>query len=184
VVQLDREQEAGMLIAEGRWEATLDDLERIEIRIAGPQDAGAVGRFIEGLSEDSRWLRYHSPVPIVRPWMIDTIVANDHEQREALIALHDGRVVGLAEWGREEPGATTADVAIVVDEAFRRRGVARELVRHLTANAREHGISELLASVLSVNRPTINLIQHLAPTRSATFDGPVVEMRIPITQTG
>lgn len=153
---------------------------QIDIRVAGPQDTDDVRSFIEGLSESSRWLRYHSPVPIVRPWMIDAIVCNDHEQREALVATHDGHIVGLAEWGRERPDAATADVAIVVDEAYRRRGVASKLLRHLGTNAWEHGIEEFVASVLSVNRPTIELIRHVAPARTTTFDGSTVEVRIPL----
>jgi GNAT superfamily N-acetyltransferase len=172
-----------MQITEGRWEAPLRDGARIEIRTAAPSDADEVRAFFEGLSEDARWLRYHSPTPVIRPWMVDAVVRTDHVSREALLALYDGRVIGIAEWGRPAPGATDAHVAIVVDDAFRRRGVARELMRHLAANGRAHGITEFAASVLSVNRPTMSLIQHVAPTRNTTFDGPTIEVRIPLEVT-
>ena len=113
--------------------------------------------------------------------MIDAVVQTDHVRREALLALHDGRVVGVAEWGRVIPESTDAHCAIVVDDRFRRRGVARELMRHLAASGRDRGIAEFTASVLSVNRPTMSLIQNVAPDRTTTFDGPVVEVRIPLT---
>jgi GNAT superfamily N-acetyltransferase len=153
----------------------------MQIRPAEPRDAQIVRTFLEGLSEDSRWLRYHSPAPIVRSWMVDSVVCNDHTQREALLALHGDRVVGIAEWGREAPGAKEAHVAIVVDDSFRRRGVARELMGHLAANGLAHGVESFAASVLSVNRPTMALIQRVAPRRTTTFDGPVVEVRIPLS---
>lgn len=101
----------------------------LEIRPATPSDAQEVRAFLEGLSEDSRWLRYHSPVPIVRGWMVDAVVNSDHETREALLAIDGGRVLGVAEWGIDNSQAGTAHVAVVVDEAFRRRGVARELTQ-------------------------------------------------------
>ncbi len=170
----------GMQIAEGRWETPLRTGERIEIRAAAPADADDVRGFFEGLSEDARWLRYHSPTPIIRTWMVDAVVRTDHQRREALLALHGGRVVGIAEWGREAPDASDAHIAIVVDDTFRRRGVARELMRHLAANGRQHGIREFAASVLSVNRPTMSLIQHIAPDRTTSFDGPTIEVRIPL----
>lgn len=154
---------------------------QIEIRRAAPEDAADVRAFFEGLSDDTRWLRYHSPMPIVRGWMVDAVVCNDHESREALLALREGRVIGVAEWGRESPGASVAHTAVVVDDAFRRRGVAAELMRHLAADARSHGIEAFEASVLSVNRPTIGLIDHVAPLRSTSFDGPVLQVTIPLS---
>lgn len=153
----------------------------LEIRPATPSDAQKVRAFLEGLSEDSRWLRYHSPVPIVRGWMVDAVVNSDHETREALLAIDGGRVLGVAEWGIDNSQAGTAHVAVVVDEAFRRRGVARELTEYLVANAREHGIGEFVARVLSLNRPTMGLIQRVAPQRQTRFDGPTVEVRIPLS---
>ena len=163
-----------------RWQAETTTGERFEIRAACPHDADAVREFLEHLSEDSRWLRYHSPAPVVRSWMVDAVVGLDHVLREALLAVYNGRVIGVAEWGRVEPDAGTAHVAIVVDDAFRRRGIARELMRHLAASASAHGIDAFEASVLSVNRPTIGLVQKIAPERTTRFDGPVVEMRIPL----
>jgi GNAT superfamily N-acetyltransferase len=173
----------GMNCPQDRWETRLGSGEQIEIRVACPQDAGAVRKFLENLSEDSRWLRYHSPAPIVHSWMVDAVVGLDHQLREALLAIHDGRVVGVAEWGRVSADEQTAHIAIVVDDGFRRRGVARELLRHLAANGRAHGIDAFAASVLSVNRATMSLIQDVAPQRDTHFDGPVVEVTIPLGAT-
>jgi ribosomal protein S18 acetylase RimI-like enzyme len=157
--------------------------EPFEIKAACPDDARAVREFLEHLSDDTRWLRYHSPVPIVRSWMVDAVVGLDHDVREALLAIYEGRVIGVAEWGRVAPDADSAHVAIVVDDDFRRRGIAGELMRHLAAAGRAHGIEAFEASVLSVNRPTIGLVQKIAPERSTRFDGPVVEVVIPLQAT-
>jgi GNAT superfamily N-acetyltransferase len=154
--------------------------EPVTIRAARPEDAAAVKRFLEGLSEESRLLRYHSPVPIVRWWMVEAVTAADHDQREALLALQDDRVVGLAEWGREPEADARAHVAIVVDDGVRRRGIAQALTRRLSAIARQHGIGEFVATVMTVNRPVLGLIDHVAPVRSSRFDGEAVEVVIPL----
>ena len=164
-----------------RWEDVLPGGEQLVIRAACEQDAAAVREFLESLSEDSRWLRYHSPAPVIRSWMIDAVARADHDHREALLALVDGEIVGLAEWGRVQPDDPTADVGVVVDERHRRRGIARELMRHLAASGRAHGLEAFTASVLSVNRPTIAMVQDVAPVRTLSFDGPTVEVRIPLS---
>jgi acetyltransferase len=155
----------------------------LDIRPAAPDDAEAVRGFLEHLSDDTRWLRYHSPEPIIRPWMVEAVVASDHERRESLLALHDGHIVGVAEWGRVEPTDDVADIAVVVDDDFRRKGVAKALLRELTRSGREHGIERFAASVLSVNRPTIAMLQRIAPARETTFEGPTLQVLIPLAPT-
>ena len=164
-----------------RWEDVLPGGAQLVIRPACEHDAVHVRAFLESLSEDSRWLRYHSPAPVIRSWMVDAVSGADHENRESLLAIVDGRIVGLAEWGRMHPGDPTADVGVVVDERLRRRGIARELMRHLAASGRARGVETFTASVLSVNRPTIAMVQDVAPQRTLTFDGPTVEVQIPLS---
>ncbi len=164
-----------------RWEDVLSGGEHLVIRPACAPDADRVEAFLESLSDASRWLRYHSPAPIIRSWMVDAIAGADHDNREALLAIVDGEIVGLAEWGRASAGDPTADVGVVVDERLRRRGIARELMRHLAASGRARGIETFTASVLSVNRPTIAMVQDVAPQRTITFDGPTVAVEIPLS---
>lgn len=155
--------------------------EQLTVRAAIPEDGPSVCAFLEGLSAESRLLRYHSPVPVVRWWMVEAVTAADHDQREALLAILDGRVVGVAEWGREPEVDGRAHVAIAVDENVRRRGIARALMRRLGAEAQRHGITDFVATVMTVNQPTFGLIERLAPVRTSRFDGDAVEVVIPLT---
>jgi ribosomal protein S18 acetylase RimI-like enzyme len=155
----------------------------LEIRHAKPGDAAEVRSFLERLSPDSRWLRYHSAAPKIRSWMVDAVVDGDGRRHDALIATVEGRVVGVAEWGKVRPEDAVADVGIVVDECCRRRGIARALLGRLTADANEHGIEAFHASVLSENRPTISLVQRVAPERDVSFEGQTVEVLVPLRAT-
>jgi ribosomal protein S18 acetylase RimI-like enzyme len=164
-----------------RWEKILPSGEQLTIRAACDDDGEDVRAFLESLSPDSRWLRYHSPAPIIRSWMVQAVTDADHQNREALVAIVDGRIVGLAEWGRFGADQSIADVGVVVDDRMRRRGIGRELLRHLAASGRAHGLEAFSASVLSVNRPTIALVQDVAPQRTLSFDGPTVAVHIPLS---
>ncbi len=168
---MHRFSESQVKLSTGEW---------VTIRAVRPEDAPAVRAFLEGLSEESRLLRYHSPVPVVRWWMVEAVTASDHDQREALIALLGDRVVGVAEWGREPDAHERAHVAISVDEGLRRRGLAQILTRRLAAIARQHGLEEFVATVMTVNRPVFGLLDRVAPVLSRRFEDGAVEVVIPL----
>ena len=152
----------------------------IEIRQATAADEPEVRRFFEELSTESRWKRYHSAAPRVMPWMVEPVVHPDHLTHDALIALNDGRVVGIAEWGRNEPTADTADMAIVVSEDCRRHGIAKTLVRELGRSAYRQGIATFSGSILTLNRASVALLRNVAPTSTTSFDGATIEFRAPL----
>lgn len=152
-----------------------------EIRSATPGDEPRVREFLEGLSRDSRWNRYHAAVPRIRSWMVNSVVGADHVRHEALLAISDGRVVGVAEWGRtvDEDGA--ADIAVVVSEDCRRHGVARKLMRRLARRARVEGIETFTGTILSMNTATVALVKNVAPVRTFSFEGGTIEVRVPLS---
>lgn len=152
----------------------------VQIDPADARDAAEIAAFLEGLSPEARWMRYHSPVPIVRKWMVRAVADVDHDVREALLARVDGRIVGVAEWGREQEAPSRAHLAVVVDEAYRRRGIASALITRLTALARAHGITDFVATVMTVNGPALALVERLAPQRAVRWDGAALEMQIPV----
>ncbi|HYZ91887.1 MAG TPA: GNAT family N-acetyltransferase [Actinomycetota bacterium] len=156
--------------------------EHLTIRPARREDSASVTAFFEGLSSEARLLRYHSPVPIVRWWMVEAVTGTDHDRREALLAFLDGDVVGVAEWGRDPDDHDRAHVAIVVDDHVRRRGIARELMKRLTVVARVHGIRDFVATVMTINKPVFGLIERMAPVRTSNFDGDAVEVVIPLAR--
>jgi GNAT superfamily N-acetyltransferase len=156
------------------------DRNALTIRRTEPADEAAVRGFLEALSVDSRWKRYHNAVPRVMPWMIDPVVRPDHVTHEALVACRGDTIVAIAEWGRTAPDATTADMAVVVSEGCRRHGIARALIRRLARNARAQGIESFSGSILSVNRASMALLFDLGRNVSTKLDGGTVEFSVPL----
>ena len=119
--------------------------------------------------------RYFSEMSRMPTEMAQRFVTLDYHDDMALVALvADGgaeRIVAVARYHRN-PATHWAEIAVVVMEAYRRRGLAGFLLRHLTRVAAEQGIIGFEATVLPENRAMLNLLLQLArPTESRTENG-------------
>ena len=121
----------------------LDDRERV---------AAAVGQ----LDRESIYTRLFSHRKLTEAGLNRLMsVDPDHEvallvtvaEGSAEIAIASGRYIA----GEMRDGKRSAEVAFVVEEDYQGRGIAGRLLKHLAAIARERGINELEADVLSEN---------------------------------
>ena len=85
-----------------------------------------------------------------------------------LVALEDGAPVGFVlayELQRRHGHAVTLCIyEIGVDEGFRRRGIARRLLRELEALARERGVAEAFVLTDADNAPAMRLYEAAGGT--------------------
>jgi GNAT superfamily N-acetyltransferase len=67
--------------------------------------------------------------PIRRPDQArpDLLPNVDHRNREAIVALDRGEVVGVARYGREA-GSEGAEMAVIVADAWQRQGIASRML--------------------------------------------------------
>ena len=70
-----------------------------------------------------------------------------------------------------DPATRWAEVAVVVQENFRRRGIADFLLRHLVAIAKEQGIVGFTADTLADNQAMLATFQKIAPATIESKDG-------------
>ncbi len=87
----------------------------------------------------------------------------DHDRHEAIGALDPdtGAGVGIARFVRERAGATTAEAAVAVADAWQGRGLGGVLLDRLAERAREVGVTEFNASLLATNRAMLALFGRL-----------------------
>lgn len=124
----------------------------------------------EGLSEESRFLRFLTPMPRLPLSMLRALAEVDDERHVALVAHSvgdDAGPVGIGRWalmpGRQSgPGAAgrVAEVSLAVVDAWQRRGVGRRLLRHLQRRAFAAGVTHLTGTVLLENHAIIGLLRH------------------------
>jgi RimJ/RimL family protein N-acetyltransferase len=163
----------------------LRDGTTLRLRPPGPDDADAVLRFFEGLSEQSLYLRFHG-LPALRPALVEPFVAPDWAATGALVGelAEDGssRVVALASYARlRDPSA--AEVAFAVDDALQGRGVGTRLLEQLAVRAREEGVERFVAEVMSENRPMLRVFEDAGFELTRELAGGTLEVEFPIAPT-
>ncbi|MEA2469170.1 MAG: hypothetical protein QOE38_168 [Thermoleophilaceae bacterium] len=133
----------------------------------------------ERLSPESRYRRFFSPVAHLSSRQLDYLTHVDHRDHEALVAVADGELVGVARYVRTQPGV--AEPAIVVIDDWQGRGLAGQMLDALADRARAEGVERFVAPVLAENRPAIGLFERLAEGGATLrHDGREVELTIPL----
>ncbi|ADP82001.1 GCN5-related N-acetyltransferase [Pseudofrankia inefficax] len=135
------------------------------IRELRPDDGTILDEVFAGLSERSRYLRFHSPLHRLSDRFRATLLDVDGRDRLALVALvctPDGpRPVGIVRLSRTGPG--DADIAIAVADAMHRQGVGRQLLTALGDRAAELGLTRLTAEILPENTAAAALFRAVFP---------------------
>jgi acetyltransferase len=129
----------------------------VSIRPLRLQDAGAFRAFVERLSPESRYERFQYVVKEVSPALLRLLVEADPRTHVALVALHQGEVVGEARYVRDGDGA---EFALAVADGWRRRGVGKRLLQALIASARRDGLKRLDGEVLAWNQAMLGFVEQ------------------------
>jgi GNAT superfamily N-acetyltransferase len=131
------------------------------------------------MSQRTRWLRFHSPISRFSAAQLRLLTEVDHHDRSVLLAeveVRQGRwqPVGFAQYARTAPDR--AEAAIVLEDAWQRRGIGRTLALRLAEVARAAGITAFTSEVLSENRRTLDFVRALAPRTDGRLLGITVEL--------
>lgn len=136
----------------------------VTIRTMQPADRDIEHRFVRELSEQSRYYRFHSALKELSPYMLERFTHVNYPDEMAIIATvpesEGERQIGVARYARM-PGSHTAEIAIVVADAWQGRGVGTRLLLNLRQLATEAGIRHVEASVLPDNRRMLGLAREL-----------------------
>jgi acetyltransferase len=149
---------------------TLRDGTKLALRPIRPEDAELERRFIDGLSEESRYFRFFYRLHELTPAMLGRFTQVDYDRELALLALapDPGSAGGVAMVGIARYIANldheSAEFAVVIADAWQRRGVASRLMQALIASARRKGLTRLVGTVLRANTNMIRFTQSLGFT--------------------
>lgn len=155
---------------------------RYHVRPIRPEDGPALVEFHRGLSPRSVYLRFFSAHPTLSEAEVARFTAVDYQDRLALVATVDDRLIAVARYDRT-PGAAEAEVAFVVDDAYQHHGVGSELLDELADAALANGVTTFRAETLAENKTMIDVFHHAGfPVTSSIAFG-TVTLRFPITPT-
>lgn len=145
-------------------EHQLKDGQRVKIRAIRPDDKAALSALFDRLSPETIYYRFHGAKKQLSRRELTYLTELDFHDRAALVALlgeeAEERIVGVARYaiGPDSP-RYRAEIALTVEDAEQGRGIGTLLLEHLNRLAREEGIEELEAFILSDNHGMIRLLE-------------------------
>ncbi|MEZ0066282.1 GNAT superfamily N-acetyltransferase [Streptacidiphilus sp. MAP12-20] len=142
-----------MLTLPGRQNQAVTE---IAVRRAEPRDRAAALAMHERCGAQTLRQRYHGPVGDADRYL-GHLLDPRHGQTLA-VETEDGRIVALAHllWDDE-----TAEIAVLVEDAWQRRGIGGALVRRLTELARQAGVGSVYAVTTAANTGMIATLRTL-----------------------
>ena len=152
----------------------------VTTRPVRPDDGPLFCRLWDRLSPETVYRRFHAPLRSP-PADAHRLVDVDHVLREALVAVVGGEVVGVARYDRSPADPATADVAVVVEDAWQGVGVGRQLLTELTQLAARRGVRTLHADVQADNDRVVALVRRLLPGAVLTPAHGVYAVQSPLT---
>jgi RimJ/RimL family protein N-acetyltransferase len=145
-------------------------------------DVEALRRLFYRLSPETVYLRFFQPIHEPSTTQLQHLADVDHERREAIVAVDGDEIIGVARYDRLTDDPTSAEVAIVIEDAWQGRGLGLLLLRELTSVAVRHGVVAFTGSVLGENRRMLLLAKSLNKSASWNFDHGEWELSIPLTR--
>jgi acetyltransferase len=135
----------------------LPDGAEVTVRPIRPEDAELETEFVQALSPDSRYYRFFYQLNELSPAMLARFTQVDYDREMALVAVADVAhphghpvFVGVARY-IANPDGESAEFAVVVADAWQKRGVARALMARLVASATRRGFARLEGTILRAN---------------------------------
>jgi AcrR family transcriptional regulator/GNAT superfamily N-acetyltransferase len=150
------------------------------IRLARPEDSDAVAAMHERCSEQTLYRRYLTGVGTWRDVSLRRL-SGGHRGATLVAMSEEGAIVGL---GHVFPDSTTdghaAEIAVIVEDAYQRRGIGTRLVRHMLELAERLGFDEVVGTVLAQNDEMLRVLDATRLAWERHVEEGVLTLRAPL----
>lgn len=161
-------------------EVVLSDGESVLIRPLVPDDAESLRAFHRRQSPESIYRRYFTPKPDLSAQMARRFTSLDADNRAALGVLSGEELIGWASYERWT-GRDDAEVAFMVDDAHRGKGIATLLLEHLAAIARSRRITRFTAETLAENEAMLSVFKKAGWPLQQRYESGVFDIDFDLT---
>ena len=137
-----------------------------------PADGPAIEAMYARCSFESRYARFLAPLAAIPGrHLAQILVPGPAEEAWVAVRRDDpGTVLALGSWARD---GTDAELALIVEDSWQRRGIGSKLVRILGERASNAGVCRLTASVLTESRHVFRMLRSVLGPLSTRVDGHV-----------
>jgi acetyltransferase len=160
---------------EGTW--TLADGERVTLRHIAPADAAREQAFVKELSPESSYLRFHGTIKELSKKDLKKFTEPDSRNAVALIVLRTGETgeeqIGVGRYVIDPDGAN-CKFAIVVADAWQKRGIGTRLMNALIKHLQASGVKQISGLVLKRNTVMLKFVKQLGFEETNIPDDPSI----------
>jgi GNAT superfamily N-acetyltransferase len=137
---------------------SMRDGRRVLLRPVRTEDANRLVRLCDRLSEESSRFRFFRAGRRLTPREALGVVTVDREHNEAVVAVDGDEVVA---WGsfNQLGNDPSAEITLLVDDAYQGVGLGREVLERLIEAARERHYVMLLAELMPDNDRMLQLLE-------------------------
>jgi acetyl coenzyme A synthetase (ADP forming)-like protein len=139
------------------------------LRQADEQDVKGLLRFLQSLSQQSLYYRFHGRARLTEA-RIRTLIGADGSPALTLVAESGGHIVAFASYYRDGHSPNRAEVAFAVSDAVQGHGIGTRLLEQLAKCAREAGIQTFDAYVLGDNRQMLEVFRNSGFTETVGIE--------------
>jgi acyl-CoA synthetase (NDP forming)/GNAT superfamily N-acetyltransferase len=159
----------------------LRDGRTAHIRPVTPDDKELLVEFYARVSDESKYYRFFSPMPVLSERDVHRFTEVDYTDRVAFVLTLRGRMIAIGRYDVVTPGE--AEVAFLVEDAYQGRGIGQLLLEHLAQAARERGIAKFIAEVLPDNHRMIQTFRDAGYKVASGYEDGVISLEFPIEVT-
>jgi N-acetylglutamate synthase-like GNAT family acetyltransferase len=160
----------------------LRDGEIARIRSVRESDAGALRTMYDGVSEDTLYLRFFIVSKLVVTREIAALTRHTDDQHGSLVAEIGGRIVGVATFERQQADPTLAEIAFLVSDDYRGRGLGTLLLAHLAVVASSLGVERFFAETLPTNARMLHVFADSGFPLTTTCTQHMVRLEFPLAR--
>ena len=151
------------------------------IRQLRAEDRSALEAFPDRVSPETARTRFHAPMKMLTPPTLDLLLGLEPGCREAVVAVDENGIAGVARFARDvcgDPASGIAEIAVIVADDRQRGGLA------LAGLARAAGIETFRATMQEDNDGARRFVGRLAPGSPERFVRNTVVAELPVASIG
>lgn len=157
----------------------LSDGTELTVRPVRPEDEGMLVAFHKTLSETSVRQRYLAPLKLDQRTMHERLIRvcfSDYDRDIVLVVEHapaggDAEIVAVGRLSRRSASANDAEFALLIADAWQRRGLGTELLRRIVDVARAERVPRVRATILRDNFGMLRVASKLGFSVETAPDG-------------
>lgn len=161
----------------------LADNTRATIRAIRPGDAPHIQAFVSRLSPESSYYRFLTTITALSNAEAARLANVDYVDRMALVATVLGEagelIIAVARYARSATQPDRAEFAVVVEDQYQKQGLARMMLKHIAAYARQHGIRAFTGTINGGNLRMRQFVKNCGlPNHIAAGDHGELEVEV------